>query len=395
MKLVVLSLWPPTKSGTAIYSEKLYDSISEGKEKDIVVITSNNGTHRRMRVKKGWNPGPFSIFQALNKSIKERGNIYHIQFEFLTFGHPISILLLPLLIIGLRITRKKVIITTHCLISINYLSQIRFNQGDNRYINFFQRFIKFFYLIIVLLFNVIGLFSNKIIVHNQLMRDTLVREYGIKNNKIEIISHGVDKRKDVLKKNNDNPLKIFVFGFLRPSKGLEYLIESMLKLIQKDPLIQLIIAGSRSHQQDLRNNYSINMEKIVENLELAGNIFFLTKFIPQNELDYLISEADIIVLPYLDYFVEASGVLFRMMDYGKAIICTRIPKFISELNHGKNCIMVDPKNSPQLFNAIWILRNEKIRNYLGDNLKKKAAGRYWNNVAEKHIRLYESLIRGV
>jgi len=112
-------------------------------------------------------------------------------------------------------------------------------------------------------------------------------------------------------------------------------------------------------------------------------------FLTENELEELILESDILIFPYTDNFVEASGALARVMDYEKPVICTRTLRFIGDLRDTKDCIMVPPCNDKKLRDAIInLVQNKSLRDELKMNLKKKASYRYWDVLARRYIQLF-------
>jgi glycosyltransferase involved in cell wall biosynthesis len=387
MKVTALTLWPPMRSGTAIYSKKLYSKIGDSITVS-VVPTSRSGEHSNKLLE-----GFYNIIRSLTHSIKIRSDVYHIQFEFLSFGHPIGIALLPLLILALKLTFTPTVITTHCILSMRLLNRLKSHRGDNIYMNLFQKNILLQYLLIVLIKSV-ALLSTKIIVHNRYMASILAEEYEIAPHKIAVIPHGVDKVNTSKDSANVNQKRILAFGFLRPGKGIENLLEAIPSIIEKTNQAELLVVGRGSHQQENEGDYIKQLRRLITSLGIEEHVKLLPKFVSDEELDRLIKEAGIIALLYQDYFIEASGVLCRVMDYGKPLVCTRIPKFLAELEDNVNCLFVNTNNINDVIKAVnTILRDQELAETISNRVKKLATGRYWDDVARAHVRLYEK-IRG-
>lgn len=392
MKICVVTTWPPHRDGVAYYSAKLYRHVGK---LTIVTIVGNYRqdqactTTPYVKVVRCWHRGsPFYIFQIFKHVVRCKADVIHIQHGWLLYGGPITSTLLPLLLFMTRLTLRPVIVTIHTVIRKSALTQIPASYGTS-HINPLKA------LTAMIITKLIGLFSSKVIIHNNLMREVLIREYKLKWDKIVVIAHGVDKeRKSDIDKVDaiSTKRRILFFGFLRSHKGLEYLVKAMPTILRENPGTVLIVIGTHHAHNDAA--YVDRIKNLVRESKLGDSVIF-KGFVSEGALNGFISTSDIIALPYIDDgFVEASGVLAKLMDYGKLLVCTRIPKFQGELCEGLDCIMVKPRNVEALAESISIFLNHpEATKKLGKNLKKKAKSRYWDIVATKHFELYDN-IRG-
>ncbi len=100
-------------------------------------------------------------------------------------------------------------------------------------------------------------------------------------------------REEALQKLNLNPEKKYIlfFGFIRDYKGLDLLLEAMAQDILRQQNIQLIVAGE----------YYSNEEKytqLIEKLQIKDQLVLFNSFIPNEEVKYYFSAADLVVQPY-------------------------------------------------------------------------------------------------
>ena len=116
------------------------------------------------------------IDAEITNNFKEKAPIYHIQFESSLF-HPFGLGLVPSLIL-LNIKRKKIILTMHTVLS----------KKDIYARNSFVKTIK--KIILPIGNKLICMNCDKIIVHRNLLKNVLVKEYNINPKKIEVIAHG-------------------------------------------------------------------------------------------------------------------------------------------------------------------------------------------------------------
>jgi glycosyltransferase involved in cell wall biosynthesis len=241
------------------------------------------------------------------------------------------------------------------------------------------------------------LFSSKVIVHNPTMKKTLTQHYGCKESKVVVIPHGVDKVevKTFYQTNSSKKIEktdIVSLGFLREDKELEYLIDAFKKIQTSYPQVTLTIVGG-VHPHNHEGYFNRIKNKIAELKSL--NRIIVTNFLSEEMLNEVIQKADIIILLSQETkYVEASGALARVIDFNKPVICTRIPKFMSELIHGYNCLMVNTHSPDEIHNSIkTLLENVELRKDIASNLKKLSEGRSWSFVAKKHLELYQSLLK--
>lgn len=369
---------------------KLYSEIAKHVK---VIVVANKISNRQIRknettnivLHRTWTRGKtLSLLRIFKEMVRTKADIFHLQHGWLLYGGALTTLFFPFLVLSLRLNQKPVLVTMHTIIK----RKAKFSK--NKILNFAIN------IGIFTITKLIVLFALKVIVHNKLMKRTLEENYGCKGCKIFVIPHGIEK---VAEKNNcyqkgtpkeNREITIVSLGFLRKSKGYEYLIEAFDKLQLHYPNLKLILIGGL-HPHD-NGEYAQRIVELVKNLKGQNNLV-LTNFISENMLTEILQEASIIVLLSQETnFVEASGALARVADFNKPVICSEVPKFLSELTNGYNCIMVYPKSSTEIYNAInTLLEKTKLRKSIASNLKKLTKGRYWNCIAKKHLELYQFL----
>jgi glycosyltransferase involved in cell wall biosynthesis len=115
-------------------------------------------------------------------------------------------------------------------------------------------------------------------------------------------------------------IKILFFGYIRYSKGIDTLLKSFNSVpVELQNNFNLIIAGNDTdnilHQFDIQNNNSISI---------------FPQYINDDELVYLFSNVDYIILPYKE--ISQSGILEMAFYFHKPIVASRISYFEKILN---------------------------------------------------------------
>nr|MDO8045136.1 glycosyltransferase [Candidatus Baldrarchaeota archaeon] len=393
MILVVAPL-PPLRTGIAIYSHKLYSEI--GKYISLVILANKEASKiykskTKLKIIEAWDyNNPLSFLTLIIKLIKNKKKLLHLQLGYTWIKNPlVTQLLVTLLLIAAKLLGMRTIVTLHGVVTKKTL---------NIYFSIEKRIktkilITLLDIIYTIHYKLLAKISDTIIVHNSNVKRKLFERINQKyKKKIVVIPHGVDTPifgKKTTRTENEK-IKFLFTGFIRRNKGIEEFIEAV-NILDKTTKgkLKVIIAGSPHIGDDA--NYYMKIKSIIKKYRLEEVIELKNKFIPENKLNKLLGNADVIVLPYKDYFYEASGVLARVMGYGKPIICTNIPKFSSELKNRVDAIIVPPGDKESLARAIKTLTTDKdLRQKLMQNLRKKAKLREWQKIAQKHIKLYLS-----
>jgi glycosyltransferase involved in cell wall biosynthesis len=302
----------------------------------------------------------------------DRSDVYHIQYEYRTFGGiGRSLVALPLLAFFLS-RRAPVVVTIHGLVTEASLRS--------------RRFKRLAYLAFRLSLRVTGTFVSAFIVQSEEMSRTAEREYGL--HPVYMIPLGSDQvpaSREVRPSSNE----VAFFGFIRPEKGLRPLLGAIQKLREEIPSIRLTVAGSVVRESE--RSYLDGLEELVSAQRLNGNVRFLTKFLRDEEISGLLRQASVLVLPYTDHFVEVSGIVHAVAGYGVPIVCSDTPRF-SELEDGIDCLKVLPEPN-ELAEAIRrILGDPVLSGNLGEALIRKARLESWEIVGAKHLELYREVL---
>lgn len=385
LKVCVVTTWPPHRDGVALYSAKLYKQVT--KWVDVVVVanilnqkeSSKSSEEKDGVILRCWKRDPWFLKDIFLSVFKTRAHIVHLQHGWFLYGGFVSSILFPFLLLFFRIGRKPCIVTMHTVI----------RRDAHIYSNFLVNFLA--RITVLLVSKCIVQFSDNLIVHNPLMKKILLKEYIVKEEKITIIPHGVKSSKKIESCQKSSEINIMSLGFLRKGKGIEYLIKAFEKFLEKYPDAKLIIVGG-SHAHD-KTDHSESFKYLLTP-RLKKQILF-TGFVDEKRLEQLIWRSNIIVLQSTEsYYVEASGALAAVADYGKPVVCSKVPKFQSELKSGKHYIAVAPSDSTALAQTlILLMENKELRNRLGENLREELKSRRWNAVAEEHINLYRCLLQ--
>lgn len=124
------------------------------------------------------------------------------------------------------------------------------------------------------------------------------------------------------------------FGFIRKYKGLDILLEAISTPGIKASGIQLIIAGEF---YDDRKGY----DEIIEKHNLKGHVKLFTDFIPNSEVKYYFSAADVVVQPYRS--ATQSGITQVAYQFERPMIVTNVGGLAEVVVDGKTGFITEPE----------------------------------------------------
>lgn len=207
---------------------------------------------------------------------------------------------------------------------------------------------------------------------------------GCSPDKLSIIPNGVDlsifKPACDIKSNN----LVVWHGWLVPNKGLEYLIEALYFVINNGcPSIKLFLIGDGPLKK-----YLINL---VNRLHLNSNVVFVGK-LALNEIPKYLQQANVYVYPSLREGMPWA--LLEAMACGVPIVGSDIPGIRDVITHGKNGLLVPPKDSLALAKAIMSLMvDSDLRYQLGHKGWELAVKEYdWAKICNKVEEIYHDAL---
>lgn len=129
---------------------------------------------------------------------------------------------------------------------------------------------------------------------------------------------------------------ILFFGIVRPYKGLKYLIEAIARLISQGKNVHLLIAG------EFWENKRPYLQQI-HALGISNRITIDDRYIPNEELRWYFSTADLFVAPYSNG--TQSGVVTLALAFGLPVVLT--DKIAQGLPEGTYNLRIVPSEDPE------------------------------------------------
>lgn len=168
------------------------------------------------------------------------------------------------------------------------------------------------------------------------------------------------------------------FGAILPYKGLEYLLEAMVKVHQIHPNLKLVVAGGGRFYFD------------VSKYEQLDYIIWHHRYIGVGELSGLLKKAAFVVCPYKD--ATQSGVIQTSFAMNVPVVATNVGALALDIKDGINGRLVPPCDSNALADSIISLYDDRELLQLMRNNIACEVGNCNGKIANDYIKIYKSIM---
>ena len=175
-------------------------------------------------------------------------------------------------------------------------------------------------------------YSKHIITLNNEVKESIHNSYGINNDKIDVISHGIDETVFTFtKKERQKIFTLMYSGSLNASYDFDLILNAAKKL--KDENIQFIIRGKGkqlSYLEDQKKKFQID------------NLIIDPSFVPIEQLSSTLSRADVLLVPMVkgnSINLSLPTKILESQAIGRPIICCSsgaIGDYVKTTNSGIN-----------------------------------------------------------
>lgn len=231
--------------------------------------------------------------------------------------------------------------------------------------------------------------SSKILVPSNYVKDLLVEEWSVSEEKISVTHEAVEnqilsieknwnqKKSDkVLKKFNIQSPYIFYVGNAHSHKNVEGLIKAFLELRKKYQYLHLVLSG----------NDHYFWQRIKKEFQHKDIIY--TGFVTDEELVSLYKSAECFVMPS---FEEGFGIPLLEAMACSCPVASSNAGSLPEVG-GDACLYFDPKHNEDMVEKISrVLNNEKLREELISKGEKKYREFSWEKLANQTLKVYNGV----
>ncbi len=228
--------------------------------------------------------------------------------------------------------------------------------------------------------------SCLVVMANEAVR-ILKKDYKLKTD-IVVIPHGVPEvpfissTEGKAKTRYKDRLIISSFGMMNPSKGYEYVIDALPRVIKEFPNILYLIIGETHPliRKKEGERYRVFLENKVRELGLKNNVKFYNKYARLSGIIKYLRASDIYISSSLNPAQIVSGTLSYAMGCGRAVISTPF-LYAKEVITPDKGILVEFNNPEAFAEAIInLLSDSELRERMGRNSYASTRQMTWPNV---------------
>ncbi len=171
---------------------------------------------------------------------------------------------------------------------------------------------------------------------------------------------------------HDSALHLLFFGFVRPYKGLDTLLQALAMLRNHD--LRLKIVG------EFWNDKHRYLE-LIDELGIAGKVEIVDQYVPDAEMSGYFSWADLAVLPYKK--TKTSGVIATAYGFKKPVLATDVGGFREVVEDGRTGKIV-ASDDPGAFaeGILWFLANRQV-DFAGNIAIFAAQHMSWHSLVDR------------
>jgi glycogen synthase len=223
--------------------------------------------------------------------------------------------------------------------------------------------------------------ADKIIAVSNFTRQKVIEHYGIPPEKVDVVHNAVEFTNytpEACTKGLGEKVVLFL-GRITLQKGPEYFLYAAKRVLEKDPNVKFIVAGSGDME-------AFMIQKAAE-LGIAHKVLF-TGFLRGKDIDRAYSMADLYVMPSVS---EPFGITpLEAMRNGTPVLISKTSGVSEVISH---CLKVDFWDIDQMSNKMLAaLRYKSLHSCLQQNGRQEVYKFNWNQPAGKILGVYNSVL---
>ena len=165
---------------------------------------------------------------------------------------------------------------------------------------------------------------------------------------------------------------LLFFGFVRPYKGVEYIVRAMPEILREVKAHLLIVGEFWSPESDYRT--------LIDQLGLSHAVSIVNAYVPNEEVALYFTAADLVVLPYLE--ATQSAVVPMAYWFERPVITTRVGGLAEVVKDGETGFLVPPADSEALAAAIVRFFGNRLEECFAANIRNERQRFSWDRLVD-------------
>ena len=372
-RVAFVGTFPPRRCGIAAFTSDLLEALEPQACSWAVALDDHPGQHEYPRsVRAAIIMDQKTDYTEAARWLNHEADVVSIQHEFGIFGGDDGAYVLDLV----RELHVPVVTTLHTVLRKPSPSQLAVIHELARH-------------------------SSRLVVMNGRGRTFLRDVYGIPEQQVAVIPHGIPD----LPFADPEPYKqrlglagrklILSFGLLSPSKGFEHVIEALPAIAAAHHEALYVVAGS-THPGELEHHgerYRRFLEERAADLGVEEHLTFIDRFLPLSELCELLLAADVYVSPYPAEEQISSGTLAYALGSGTAVISTPYWHAQELLRDGNGILVPFADPAAIAREAVRLFDDGEARDRLRRQAYESTRTSTWEAVARSYLAVFDEAIQ--
>jgi len=165
---------------------------------------------------------------------------------------------------------------------------------------------------------------------------------------------------------------LLFFGFVRPYKGLNYLLEALPEVLKKFNVTLLVVGEFWKGKNDYLNQ--------IHDLKLDGRVKIFDEYVPNERIGDYVCAADVVLLPYVS--ATGSGIAQIAFGFNRPVIATDVGCLPEVVEDGKTGFIVKARDPAALYSAVIKFYEENNEDEFMRNINKKNQKFSWNEMVK-------------
>ena len=361
----ILSTYPPTQCGLATFSAALATALSTPRDVvEIVAVADAPGEPGDGGPVHVWVKGDTHGAAAAAARLNDT-DIAIIQHEYGIFGGPDGEDVLGLV----RMLTVPVIVVLHTVLTTPTLRQRA-------------------------ILDELVLRADAVVTMTHTARERLLDQYAMPA-AVHVVPHGAaDSRPTAVPTRDENDVAaradarptILTWGLLGTGKGIEWGIDAMASLRDLVPSPRYLVVG-KTHpkvRQAHGEAYRRMLERRVADRNVGDLVEFDARYLTTDELQQIVRQADLVLLPYDSQDQVTSGVLVEAVTAHRPVVSTGFPHACELLASGAG-VLVQRGDADSIANAVRrVLTETGLAEAMTAEAGRIAPGLLWSAVAQQY-----------
>ena len=165
---------------------------------------------------------------------------------------------------------------------------------------------------------------------------------------------------------------VLFFGFIRPYKGLKYLILALPEVLSQVKVTVLVLGEFWKDKDEYL--------RMIKGLGLENNIVIVDQYVPNEEVQDFFSAADLVVQPYVS--ATGSGIVQTAFAFNKPVVATEVGSLPEIIEDGKTGYLVPAEETKELARAIVTFFVERKSEEFSKNIEKVKYRFSWDRMVD-------------